>query len=146
MAQKTEIENLMLAFTASQLNEKDVLKMGEALLRTGADELTNGGFWIWGVDTDVEFYSPKFIKTLGYNPNEVKPTPAFWQNNILPEYLDQAINTVKKHAETMGDTAYHLVVEYEHKNGDIIPILCSGQGVFNDNNELCYLIGSHKLL
>jgi len=46
---------------------KSVIELGELLISAECDELTNAGVWIWEVETDKVFYSPKFCETLGYN-------------------------------------------------------------------------------
>lgn len=145
MSNKTELQNLILAFRAKQIKHKDVLDIGKIMMSEGADELTNGGFWIWDAKHTKEFYSDIFIESLGFKKEEINYTPEFWMQQIFQEGLELAIIKLNEHKVTKGETPYHLVVKYYKKDVSIIEVLCSGQGVF-DSDEMLFLIGSHKIL
>lgn len=97
------------------------------------------------MEKNTEFYSPKFINSLGFEVEEVSYTPEFWQKQIKEEDLKPAIDNAMIHIETRGETPYYQIVHYNKKNGGEVTLFCSGRGVFK-NGKMLFFIGSHKIL
>lgn len=98
---RTLENNLILAF-AGMVSEidTDAISLGSMLEESGADTLTNGGFWVWGIGTNVEYYSPNFRKVLGFeNEKDFPNIPESWQKQINPEDLTIAMNNYSKSLE-----------------------------------------------
>ncbi len=78
---------------ARELNEKLEVLVGErtALLKTSearlrdALEASSDGFWEWNVVTGASFYSPRWIRLLGYLPEDVPPHVEFFQSILHPD-------------------------------------------------------------
>ncbi len=56
------------------------------------------GIWYWDIEnSEMEWMSPKFLETLGYNPEEKKYLASEWQDIIFQEDLNLAIANFEKH-------------------------------------------------
>lgn len=127
--------------------EKNVLEIGEDLLRLGCDRIADLGIWVWDVKTDVEFYSPKFRASLGFEGEHDFPSvAASWQKYIDPADLKIAEANYQRAISTPNtDTdSYYQKVSYTKKNGEQIRLLCSGTVVFDKENNPLFLVGTHK--
>lgn len=94
-------ELLSIAFQLEMYeNNTDVLLIGDELTKSGADSLTDAGFWIWNINSNVEYYSPNFRGVLGFEGEEDFPSVSqSWQNNITNDGLKTAISNFKKPIE-----------------------------------------------
>ena len=123
---------------------KPLTELMNNLLSYGLDTVTDG-FWILNTVTLEERYSPKFIKSLGYEgDHDFPPTMESWQKAITKESNDRAIADFVKHMETKGETPYHLQVTYNKKNGGQVDLICSGTVVDWDQEPI--MLGTHKIL
>ncbi|HRC45083.1 MAG TPA: PAS domain S-box protein, partial [Nitrospira sp.] len=58
-------------------------KLAETALRASEErfhitiEAINEGMWDWNIRTDVVYFSPQWIRLLGYRPEEVTESAAF---------------------------------------------------------------------
>ncbi len=138
-----KIVNAALAFMARATGKTDVIDIGGDLLSMGADELTNGGFWILDVKNQIEFYSPRFRNGLGFKNEEDFPSvPESWQGQIYPESLERALVAYKECLDDR-DAKYHLPVKYYKKDrSETVELLCSGHFIW-DNGEVVIVIGTH---
>ncbi|MGC3972880.1 MAG: PAS domain S-box protein [Nitrospira sp.] len=66
-------------------------KSAESALRASEErfhfaiEATNDGMWDWDMRTDEVYYSPQWIRLLGYQSEEVLPTRAFFVTLLHPD-------------------------------------------------------------
>ena len=66
-------------------------KRAEGALRTSEErfhfaiEATNEGLWDWNVKTNAVYFSPQWIRLLGYRPEEVTGSTAFFYEILHPE-------------------------------------------------------------
>lgn len=124
-------------------NQSDVLKMGQDLFDLGFDNITDG-FWIWDINTNVEYYSPRFIDSLGYSKQDCDNTTKFWMDRINKEDLNRAILAFNNHKDD-PNSPYFLEVRYNHKEGKVINILCSGT-IVNGDSDNPIMIGTHEII
>ena len=145
MNQDSDINLLKFSVMIASLKTEDVLKIGKELVKLGFDDITDGGFWIWEVGTNIEFYSPKFRSVLGYEGEHDFPSLAqSWQDSIHLADLKLAIRSFNKALETGGEYPYDQFVTYSKKNGEKISFTCSGK-LLKLKGEFKYLIGTHKI-
>lgn len=123
---------------------KNAIDYGQTVTSMGGDKITNGGFWLWQIDDNIEYYSPSFYNALGYEDQEFPYHASEWQSRITKKDLAVAMYNFTKHIQTGGDHPYYQVVNFHKKDGTIIPILCSGSIVQNGVRD--YLVGTHILL
>ncbi len=82
-----------------------------------AIEATNDGLWDWDIQTDVVYYSPRWIRLLGYLPEEVAPTTAFFFGVLHPEDVDRTKEVLQAHLD--GRTPVKEVeVRLRQKSGE----------------------------
>jgi len=123
---------------------KDVIELGQLLLDEIGDELADGGFWIWDFNSDDEFYSPQFRKSLGFEGEHDFPSKSTsWMNAIDEQDKERAFKNLDKNINNEG--AYYQIVTYTKKNGDPLTLLCSGSLMRDTKGKPLYLFGTHKL-
>lgn len=101
------------------------------------------GIWYWDLENpEIEWMSPKFWETLGYNPDEKKHLASEWQDIIFQEDLKLAIENFEKHCEDPNHP-YDQIVRYKHKNGSTVWIRCRGLAIRNKNGKAIRMLGAH---
>lgn len=141
--------NIVLKFLAlnARKNKKNVLELGDELVSLGADKLPSGGFWIWDINNNIEFYSPKFRQSLGFGGETDFPsTPESWKKQINEEDLKVVFHNYEQHLKTEGQHPYEQKVQYTKKDGSKIDVICSGTIIKNENKQPIILIGSHDII
>lgn len=127
------------------LTTQKTLDIGRELVKTGLDDLVDGGFWIWELNTDIEFYSPKFIHTLGFkDESDFPPTPNSWIKAINITDGKIAMNNYKLALDNKDDSKYKQLVTYTKKDKTTITFICSGK-LLKVKGKYKYLIGTHKI-
>ena len=102
------------------------------------------GIWYWDIENpEMEWMSPKFWETLGYNPEEKKHLASEWQDIIFQEDLNLAIANFEKHCADPHHP-YDQIVRYKHKNGSTIWIRCRGLAIRDTNGKVIRMLGAHS--
>lgn len=122
--------------------KRDVIKMGQDLVNF-LDPLTSG-FWIWDLSDDTEYYSPEFIKSLGFKDETEFPyIPESWRKQIFSEDAELALSNFYKHLED-PDFAYQQIVRYRKKKSGVVKLFCAG-AIVNRGEEDLIMIGIHEI-
>ncbi|RQD69101.1 MAG: PAS domain S-box protein [Tindallia sp. MSAO_Bac2] len=101
------------------------------------------GIWYWDLESpENEWMSPKFWRTLGYDPVEKEHLSSEWQDIIFPEDLVKVKENLKKHYED-PDYPFDQIVRYLHKNGSTVWVRCRGMAIRDENGKPVRLLGSH---
>ncbi|MCW5800271.1 MAG: PAS domain S-box protein [Nitrospira sp.] len=80
-------------------------KSAESALRASEErfhfaiEATNDGMWDWDMRTDEVYYSPQWIRLLGYEPEDVTPSRAFFVTLVHPEDVARTTETLQAHVD-----------------------------------------------
>jgi len=129
------------------VNEREKL---EAELRTqkrileSVFESPSTGYWDWKINEGSEFYSPSWLRMIGYEPGELPETPETWKSLIHPEDLPNVYLRFKEHADSQGQLPFYCKVRYRHKNGSTVWVLCIGQIVeWSESGEPLRMAGCH---
>lgn len=102
---------------------------------------TNDGIWDWNLETDEVYYSPVWMRILGYEDHPLPPTLSSWSDRIHPEDLDQALQDVQVHLK--GRTAiYENVHRVQHCQGHYIWIALKGRCIRNARGMAYRLVGT----
>ena len=137
---------LKAAILLNKTIKNDVVAIGNELLAVGSDDLTCGGFWIWGIENGTEFYSPKFREVLGFEGEHDFPNvPESWQKQLSKKEVQGVFETYAKHEKTGGAHPYYQTVTYNKKGGGTLKIICSGTLIRRGKNPWL-LVGTHKLI
>jgi PAS domain S-box-containing protein len=60
-------------------------------------DATSEGVWDWNVVTGVVYYSPRWLETLGYRSDDMRPTIAFREGLIHPDDLPRVREQLQQH-------------------------------------------------
>ena len=96
-----------------------------------AIEATNDGLWDWDIPTGVVHFSPQWIRLLGYLPEEVAPSTAFFFAILHPEDEPRMTEVLQAHLD--GRTPVkELEVRLRQKSGEYRWYLDRGKVVVRD--------------
>ena len=101
------------------------------------------GLWYWDLENpENEWMSPKFWRTLGYDPGDKKHASSEWQGLIHPEDLKVANLNMSRHLED-AEYPYDQIARYTHKNGSTVWIRCRGFAIRDEKGKPLRMIGAH---
>ena len=140
-------ENIVLKFGVASAKSCDVLEIGGYLTEMGCDDMVDGGFWVWDVTTNTEFYSKNFKTSLGFSETDEFPSHASsWQDLLSNNELELVKLNFRMHLNTDGEHPYKQLVNYPVKGGGMISVICSGTLFSDDQNAPKIMVGSHKIV
>lgn len=123
----------------------DVIELGRHFVNLGLDMMFDG-FWIWDLQNEIEYYSPKFKKVLGFSEEDNFPyVPESWQKLIDPNDAKKALIAFEKHKSDQ-DEPYYLPVTYTTKSGGKTHLVCAGTIVNRGNPDNLIMMGTHQLI
>ncbi len=64
-----------------------------------AIEATNDGVWDWDIAIGTVYFSPQWIRLLGYLPDEVPPSTDFFFSILHPEDVDRTTTVLQDHLD-----------------------------------------------
>jgi len=101
------------------------------------------GMWYWDLQKpEHEWLSPAFKHCFGFADDEMPHTPDWWQNNIFPEDLEQALANLEQHKQN-PDHPYDQIVRYRHRDGHTVWIRCRGRIIRDENGKAIRMLGAH---
>ncbi len=100
---------------------------------------TNDGIWDWDLKSDGVYYSPIWIKIIGYQtlPNQISS----WLDNIHPEDLQKVINDIDDHLDNKTPI-YQNNHRLKHKNGTYIWVKAKGKCIRDQNGNPYRIVGT----
>jgi PAS domain S-box-containing protein len=124
-------------------------RRAEAALRESERRLSvalegsNDGLWDWDLATDSVYYSPRWWRMLGFEPDEMAPTPDTWRSLVHPDELSAVVGRLYAHVE--GRTqAYEAEYRIRHRDGRWLWILDRGKAVERDEHgRALRMAGTH---
>ena len=72
-----------------------------------ATEAASEGLWDWDITTNQVYYSPAYMKMLGYAPGELQATEHTWRELLHPDDRQEAIRLVQQALREGKDTYQH---------------------------------------
>lgn len=60
-------------------------------------DATEAGVWDWNIKTGHVFFSPNWFKSLGYEPDEMKPNIRTWEKLVHPEDMPKVKKELEAH-------------------------------------------------
>ncbi|MDN5941209.1 MAG: PAS domain S-box protein [Nitrospira sp.] len=91
-------------------------------------EATSSGVWDWNVQTGEVYFDDRWIKSLGYSPEEVSPHVSFWDQIVHPEDLPRVHRTLQDHFQGRS-LLYECENRLRTKSGTYRPNLDRGKVV-----------------
>lgn len=102
---------------------------------------TNDGIWDWDIRNNEIYYSPVWMKILGYRDHFLPNQLATWMDNIHPEDLEGAIAAVKAHLN--GETKiYDHVHRLKHRLGHYIWVEAKGKCLRSNDGKPYRMVGT----
>ena len=95
-------------------------------------EGSNMGVWDWYMATQKAYFSPHYKRLLGYTPDELPNTPETWFNNIHPEDVTRAQQSLQDYLEEHSGV-YEIEHRLRHKSGEWLWMLGRGKVVEHDD-------------
>ena len=131
---KVEEANRMLEVEVNQREESEMLfKL--------AVQGTTAGVWDWqDVESDKEWWSPKFYELLGYKDNEIPASLDNFSAFLHPDDKERTFDLVNAHFTQQVP----FVIEYrlKHKTGGYKWFLGSGQATWNKDGKPTRMVGT----
>lgn len=107
-----------------------------------AMEASNDGVWDWNIQTGEVYYSPGWVKMLGFEPGEVRPHADSWIDLLHPEERAEIVATAARLLRDAGH--YELEFRLGTKQGDYRWILSRGQVMeWDDPGVPTRAVGTH---
>lgn len=111
-------------------------------LFTSLTDSTNDGFWVWFVNEDYEYLSPRFKEILGYKDDEMENKPSSWQKLMYPEDIKKIFVAVQKCFDT--GVPFFQEGRYNHKKGHTVYVICRGNVIKRDKDGNALIVaGTH---
>ena len=92
---------------------------------------TTDGIWDWNLLTDEVFFSPRWLESLGYEPDELEPTIESWKKLMHPDDLPKLMTALNNHLAGKSK-GYHCENRILRKDGTWRWNLDQGQIVKKD--------------
>ncbi|MDJ0659458.1 MAG: ATP-binding protein [Crocosphaera sp.] len=102
---------------------------------------TNDGIWDWDLRDDTVYYSPVWMKILGYQNQPLPNILSTWSDNVHPDDLERAIQSVQNHLQ--GNTElYENIHRLRHIKGHYIWIAAKGKCIRDKQGKAYRLVGT----
>lgn len=119
------------AFIWSSVENISDIRLAEQELRVSesryrrAEHGTNDGLWEWDIVTGEDYFSPRWLALLGYEPGELPYTVETFIDLIHPEDLSDVKDAIDAHIHS--NDPYDEEMRLRHKNGEYIWVQSRGQ-------------------
>ncbi|WP_045222786.1 PAS domain S-box protein [Desulfonatronum thioautotrophicum] len=126
-----------------RMRAEEALRKSEERFRLSM-EATSDGIWDWDIQTDHVYYSPGYVRMLGYEIIEVPRHVTAWTDLIHPDDKQAAF---KANMDCIENRVTSFAVEFrmQARNGEWRWILGRGRAVERDaSGRAIRLIGTHQ--
>jgi PAS domain S-box-containing protein len=127
-------------FYRDQYKATEALRKSEERFRL-AINATKEGLWEWDIQTNQEFFSPRWCEILGYSFDDPELPHTFnsWTSRIHPDDYDHVISAMNNHLEK--GTKYDVDYRHRHKSGEYRWQNSIGQAVFDESGKPIKMVG-----
>ena len=129
------------------ISDRIVLEKEQNLLQerlSYAIEGSNDGLWDWNIQTHEIYFSPRWKEILGYKDEEVENNFSDFEDKIHPDDIEDAFFEFERFLiSTDLKDHYNHNFRMKHKDGHWVPILSRAKKVFDKNNQVERLVGTH---
>ncbi|MGD1806970.1 response regulator [Dapis sp. BLCC M126] len=102
---------------------------------------TNDGIWDWILETNEVYYSPTWMRIVGYEDNPLPNILSTWSDQVHPDDLEAATQDVKAHLEGKTEL-YENTHRIKHRDGNYIWIFAKGKCIRDKQNQPYRLVGT----
>jgi PAS domain S-box-containing protein len=102
---------------------------------------TKDGLWEWDIQTNQEFFSPRWCEIVGYSFDdpELPHTYTSWASRIHPDDYDRVVSAMNNHLEK--GTKYDVDYQHRHKSGEYRWQNSKGQAILDETGKPIKMIG-----
>jgi PAS domain S-box-containing protein len=137
----TDISDLKQA-EADRLQAQQVLS--ELKLLESVLDVVLAGYWDWNFSSQLQYLSPGYKKMLGYEDAELPNEPDLWRQLIFPEDVPVFLECMERHIQSQGKIPYRTEIRYQHKNGSLVWVICSGHVIeWDRDGRAVRMVGCH---
>lgn len=102
---------------------------------------TNDGIWDWDVLTNEVYYSPVWMRILGYEEKSLLNRLSSWSDRVHPDDLNQVIEDINHHLA--GETQiYENIHRIKHRDGHYLWIAAKGRCIRDREGNPYRLVGT----
>jgi PAS domain S-box-containing protein len=101
---------------------------------------TNDGLWDWNLQTNEDYFSPRWEEIVGYGPGELEPVMQTFVDLLHPDDREPMFEAVQSHLQAR--TAFDMEFRLRHKGGEYVWVRSRGQAVWDDDGEPARMAGS----
>ncbi|PZV27395.1 MAG: hypothetical protein DCF12_04860 [Snowella sp.] len=102
---------------------------------------TNDGLWDWDLRSNEVYYSPVWMKILGYESDPLPFLLSTWSENVHPEDFVLAEQAIQRHLR--GETLiYENTHRVKHRNGHYIWTFAKGKCLRDEEGKPYRLVGT----
>ncbi|MEM8642285.1 MAG: response regulator [Cyanobacteria bacterium P01_G01_bin.54] len=103
---------------------------------------TNDGIWDWDLETNQVYYSPTWLRIVGYPSEESGENElAFWFDRLHPDELTRVMGQIQAHLQ--GATRiYRDTYRLQHQNGTYLWIEAKGRCLRSEPNKAYRFVGT----
>ena len=102
---------------------------------------TNDGIWDWNLQTNEVYYSPTWMRILGYEDNPLPHILSTWADNVHPDDLEVAIQAIETYLEEKTEL-YENTHRMKHRDGHYLWIFAKGKCIRDKQNQPSRLVGT----
>jgi PAS domain S-box-containing protein len=122
-------------------------QQAEAALRESEERFrlainaTEDGLWEWDIQTNQEFFSPRWCEIIGYSCDdpELPHTYESWASRVHPDDYDRVASAITNHLEK--GTRYDVDYRHRHKSGEYRWQNSKGQAVLDESGKPLKMVG-----
>lgn len=105
---------------------------------------TNDGIWDWNLQTNEDYFSPRWKEILGYGDDELQPHIGTFGDLLHPDDQERVWDAVDDHLKDhlKKGTPYDLEFRLRHKAGHYVRVRATGQAIWDDNGQPRRMAGS----
>jgi PAS domain S-box-containing protein len=134
-AQKRAAENLERA-------EKQLLEEKEVL--NAIVQASTAGVWDWDLEQGTSAINSWVMRLLGYPEGTFSQLAEFWEKNLMPGELSKLLAAFDRHLEENGRKPFSIQVNFRHKDGHPVPMLCAGKVIrWSESMRPLRVVGCH---
>lgn len=102
---------------------------------------TNDGIWDWNLAKEEVYYSPVWMRIVGYENDPLPSKASSWSNLVHPDDLESALTAIQKHID--GHTPIYIHNHrIKHRHGHYIWIAAKAKCLHNAQGEPYRLVGT----
>ncbi|MBF2055729.1 MAG: response regulator [Cyanobacterium sp. T60_A2020_053] len=102
---------------------------------------TNDGIWDWDLNTNEVYFSPAWMRIIGYEENPLPATINTWFDRIHDDDKEKNLQDIHQYLEN-EKPLYNNIHRLQHRNGEYIWIQAKGKQDYDQNGKTYRLVGT----